>query len=67
MTIAFVGGVIYYIEDKNKKKDNSEVVLEIPKCVADYNDSVVAYLVVLAIFTVSRDIIIAGDGFASAL
>ena len=39
-----VGGVIYYVIDKNKKKNKQEVVPELPKCVVDYNESVIAYL-----------------------
>lgn len=47
--------MIYYIKDKNKKKDKQGVTLEIPKCVVDYNDSVIAYLDAINSGNVSLD------------
>lgn len=38
------GGVIYYVKDKSKKKNEQASAPEIPKCVLDYNDSMVDYL-----------------------
>jgi ribosomal 50S subunit-recycling heat shock protein len=49
-----LGGMIY-VKDKNKKKAKQEVALEKPKCVADYNDSVVAYLDAINSGNVSLD------------
>lgn len=39
-----VGGVIYYVTDKNKKKDKQSLLPEVPKCVVDYNEAVISYL-----------------------
>lgn len=49
-----LGGIIY-AKGKNKKKAKQEVALEKPKCVADYNDSVVAYLDAINSGNVSLD------------
>jgi hypothetical protein len=50
-----VGGVIYYVRDKSKKNNKQESISEIPKCVVDYNDSVLAYLDAISIGSVSLD------------
>ncbi|MBY3618595.1 hypothetical protein HGO21_03450 [Acinetobacter sp. CUI P1] len=49
-----LGGMIY-VKDKNKKKAKQEVAFEKPKCVADYSDSVVAYLDAINSGNVSLD------------
>jgi len=50
-----VGGVIYYVTEKSKKKSKREIAHEAPKCVADYNDAVVAYLDAINSGNVSLD------------
>ncbi len=38
------GGVVCYVKGKNKKNTKNNVEIELHKCIAGYNDSVVAYL-----------------------
>lgn len=52
-----VGGAIYYIKDKHKGKNNQGDELEIQKCIADYNDSLIAYLEAIDNGNVSLEII----------
>ncbi len=39
-----VGGMVYFVKDKKNKKNEQQTMPKMSKCIANYNDSVVAYL-----------------------